>query len=287
MREDGMIWVGLFGLATLLATTSLTQAQTPVERGKYLVEGVLTCGNCHSPRGPGGVIDTTKLYSGGPQTWDEPTFTVKGANITPDQDTGIGKWSADDMKKAIQQGVRPTGVSLAPIMPYGFYKVFTPGDLDAVVGYLRTAPGIRNQVQAPVYKAALHVEIPPGAEKPMSEADLRDPVKHGFYQVTIAHCMECHTPKVDDRLDFVNSLGKGGQTFRGPFGESVSRNITSHREKGIGGWSDAEIKRAITQGIRKDGSSLKPPMGFAWYARMTDGDLNAVVAYIRTLPPKE
>jgi mono/diheme cytochrome c family protein len=287
MREDGMIWVGLFGLATLLATTSLTQAQTPVERGKYLVEGVLTCGNCHSPRGPGGVIDTTKLYSGGPQTWDEPTFTVKGANITPDQDTGIGKWSADDMKKAIQHGVRPTGVPLAPIMPYGFYKVFTPADLDAVVGYLRTAPAVRNQVQAPVYKAALHVEIPPGAEQPMSEADLRDPVRHGFYQVTIAHCMECHTPKVNDRLDFVSSLGKGGQTFRGPFGESVSRNITSHREKGIGGWSDAEIKRAITQGIRKDGSRLKPPMGFAWYARMTDGDLNAVVAYIRTLPPKE
>jgi hypothetical protein len=73
-----MIRVGLFGLTAVLATTPLTQAQTPVERGKYLVEGVLTCGNCHSPRGPGGTIDTTRLYSGGPQTWDQPTFTVKG-----------------------------------------------------------------------------------------------------------------------------------------------------------------------------------------------------------------
>jgi len=121
----------------------------------------------------------------------------------------------------------------------------------------------------------------------MTEAKLQDPIKRGFYLVTIAHCMECHTPKVNDRIDFANSLGKGGQTFRGPFGESVSRNITSHQEKGIGAWSDAEIKRAITQGIRKDDSRLKPPMGFAWYARMTDGDLDAVVAYLRTLPPKE
>ena len=103
--------------------------------------------------------------------------------------------------------------------------------------------------------------------KQMTEADLRDPVKHGFYLVTIAHCMECHTPKVNDRLDFANSLGKGGETFHGPFGESVSRNITSHQEKGIGAWSDAEIKRAIAQGICKDGSHLKPPMGFEWYVR--------------------
>ena len=80
-------------------------------------------------------------------------------------------------------------------------------------------------------------------------------------------------------MDFANGPGKGGQTFRGPFGKSVSRNITSHREKGIGAWSDAEIKRAIAQGIRKDGSHLKPPMGFEWYARMTDADLSAIAAH--------
>jgi mono/diheme cytochrome c family protein len=267
--------------------SATAQAQTQVERGRYLVEGILTCGNCHSPRGPGGVVDTTKLYSGGPQTWDEPTFTVKSSNITPDPDSGIGKWSVGDIEKALVEGVRPSGGPLAPIMPYGFYKVFTTGDLEAVIAYLRSVPAVSNKVQAPVYKATLHVEVPPGADKRMSEADLRDPIKHGFYLVTIAHCMECHTPRVDDRLDFANGLGKGGQTFHGPWGESVSRNITSHPEKGIGAWSDDEIKRAITQGIRKDGSRLKPPMGFDWYARMTDADLGAIVAYLRTVPPKE
>jgi mono/diheme cytochrome c family protein len=172
-------------------------------------------------------------------------------------------------------------------MPYGFYKVFTSSDVDAVVTYLRSVPAVSNKVQAPVYKAPLHSDVPPGGDKPMSAADLRDPVKRGFYQVTIAHCMECHSPRVNGRLDMVNGLGKGGEEFKGPWGVSVSRNITSHREKGIGAWSDAEIKRAITQGVRKDGSQLKPPMGFAWYARMTDADLNDMVAYLRTVPPKE
>ena len=92
----------LVSVAEMLTATA--QAQTPVERGRYLVEGILTCGNCHSPRGPGGVIDAAKLYSGGPQTFDEPTFTVKGTNITPDPDSGIGKWSADD-RAGIQQWI--------------------------------------------------------------------------------------------------------------------------------------------------------------------------------------
>jgi mono/diheme cytochrome c family protein len=120
-------------------------AQTPLERGGYLVNGILTCGNCHTPRGPGGVFLMEKQLSGGPQTWDEPTFKVKGSNITPDRKTGIGTWSDADIKAALQTGHRPNGVQIAPIMPYAFYKVFTPGDLDAVVVYLRSVTPIRTR----------------------------------------------------------------------------------------------------------------------------------------------
>jgi mono/diheme cytochrome c family protein len=260
-------------------------AQSEIERGHYLVEGILTCGNCHSPRGPGGIVEI-KLYSGGPQTWDEPTFLVKGANITPDPDTGIGKWGADNLKNTLLTGMRPNGVQLAPIMPYAFYKVFTPSDLDAVVAYLRSVPAIHNEVQPPVYKAALHPDTVPGADKPMTDPDLDDPLKRGFYLATIGHCFECHTPIVNDHHDFTN-LGRGGQEFKGPWGMSVSRNITSDKQKGIGAWSDIEIKRAITHGISRDGSQLKPPMGFPWYARMSEADLNAIVRYLRTVPPKQ
>lgn len=82
-------------------------------------------------------------------------------------------------------------------------------------------------------------------------------------------------------------LAAGVFNFLAPGGVSVSRNITSNKTKGIGEWTDAEIKRAITQGIDKDGNKLKPPMGFAYYAHMTDADLDAVVAWLHTLPPKE
>ena len=68
---------------------------------------------------------------------------------------------------------------------------------------------------------------------------------------------------------------------------AVSRNITSHPTAGLGAWSDAEIKSAITQGIRKNGTKLNPPMAFSLYATMTDQDLSAIVAYLRTVPPKE
>lgn len=276
------------GIAVLSLAAGVAWAQAPVERGRYLVEGILTCSNCHSPRGPGGVLDPARRYSGGPQTWDKPTYTVKGSNITPDKKTGIGNWSADDVKRSIRDGKRPNGVQLSPKMPYAFYKIFTSADLDAVVAYIRSLPAVSRKVPASVYKGpAMHVDVPPGAEKPMAESAMKDPVKRGFYLVTIGHCMECHTPEVNERRDFKNDLGKGGEVFKGPFGISVSTNITTHKEKGIGAWSDSEIKRAITQGVRKDGRKLRPPMGYEWYARMTDADLDAIVAYLRTLPPRE
>lgn len=275
------------GCIAAIAVTAPASAQAPVERGAYLVNGVLTCGNCHTPRGPGGVLDMSKQLSGGPQTWETPQYRVKGSNISQDRETGIGEWTNDQIKKAIQDGVRPNGTSLAPQMPFGFYKIFTAADLDAVVAYLKSVPAARNQVQPPVYKAPMQVEVPPGAEKPFSDADMTDPVKRGFYLVTIGHCMECHTKTGHAPPDFKNSLGKGGEEFKGPWGVSVARNITAHKEKGIGAWTDAEIKTAITQGKRRDGTPLKPPMGYGMYATMNDADLSAIVAYLRTVPPRE
>jgi hypothetical protein len=87
--------------------------------------------------------------------------------------------------------------------------------------------------------------------------------------------------------EFTTRLGAGGFEMPGPWGVSVSRNITQSKTKGIGGWTDAEIKRAITEGISRDGSHLKPPMGFGYYATVTPEDLDAVVAYLRTVPAKE
>jgi len=278
----------LFGLAALLATLPATvaPAQTPVERGRYLVDTVMTCHNCHTPMGPSGP-QLDKALSGGLR-FNDPPWDVTGSNITPDPETGIGKWSDADIKKALLEGVRPNGVHLAEVMPSGFYKIITPGDLDAIVAYLRSLPPIKNKVRDPVYKMQVPHAVFPGAEKAMAQADLNDKLKRGRYLVTIAHCLECHTPfSMRGLVDFDGSLGRGGREFPGPWGKSVSRNITASKTRGLGDWSDADIKRAITQGVRKDGSKLKPPMGYSYYAKMTDGDVDAMVAYLRTLPAKD
>jgi mono/diheme cytochrome c family protein len=243
----------------------------------------MTCQNCHTPIGPNGP-QFDKALSGG-LTFDEPPFKVTASNITPDPDTGIGKWTDAQIKTLLRKGVRPDGVKVAPVMPTGFYEILTDHDVDAIVAYLRSVKPVRNEVPAPVYKIKVERQIPPGADKPMPEADLKDKLKRGFYLATAAHCMECHTPRVRGESDF-SSIGKGGMEFPGPWGVSVSANITSDKEKGIGGWTDAEIKRAITQGVARDGTRLKPPMGYPYYARMTDDDLDAIIAWLRTVPPK-
>ena len=279
---QGKLW-----LAALALVTTNVCAQAPLERGKYLVEGILTCGNCHTPRGPKGVLDTANRHAGGPQVWETAEYRVRPSNITPDKDSGIGGWSAGEVKAAIRDGKRPNGQQISPQMPYGFYKIFTPADLDAVVAYVQSIPPVSRKVEPPVYKVKnMVVDIPPGAAKPMPEGALKDPVKRGFYLATIGHCMECHTPMDKGHRDFKNALGTGGEKFEGPWGVTVSRNITPHKEIGIGAWSDDEVKRAITKGVRKDGSKMRPPMGFDWYATMTDADLSAIVAYLRSIPAR-
>jgi len=121
----------LVALTALCAVFSSARAQTPVERGSYLVNAVMVCDGCHTPRGPDG-LNMERRFSGGSIVWETPAYTVRGSNITPDRETGIGVWSEDDIKRLLTTGVRPNGVPVAPQMPYGFYRILTPGDLDAI-----------------------------------------------------------------------------------------------------------------------------------------------------------
>jgi len=258
----------------------------PVRRGDYLVNGILTCGNCYSPKGPGGGDIAERAFSGG-LSWDEPPFKVTAPNITQDKETGIGDYTDAELKQVLRKGIKRNGAPVAMIMPSGFYEIMTDRDLDAVIAYLNTIKPIKNSVPDPVYKMPQAHPIPPGGDKPFSEALLGEKVNKGRYLVTVAHCMECHTPMGPRGRDFAARLGAGGFEFPGPWGVSVSRNITSSKEKGIGAWSDDEIKRAVTHGVSRDGSKLKPPMGYRYYATLTPDDLDAIVAYLRTVPAKE
>jgi mono/diheme cytochrome c family protein len=280
-----MIRIVFACLATFALSQSASAQSALVKRGDYLVNGILTCGNCHSPKGPPAAVKG-KDFSGG-LSWDEPPFKVTAPNITPDKDTGIGKWSNADIEKLLRKGVKPDGAPVAMIMPSDFYEIMTERDMKAVIAYLRTLKPVKNKVADPVYKMPQVHHPFPGGEKPYTEPLLKDKLRKGFYLATIAHCLECHTPMGPRGREFATKLGAGGFEFKGPWGVSVSRNITSSKTKGIGAWTDAQIKRAITKGISKDGSKLKPPMDFHAYAKLTAGDLDAVVAYLRTVPAKE
>ena len=100
--------------------------------------------------------------------------------------------------------------------------------------------------------------------------------------------MDCHARRPDGKHDFKNWWGKGGNEMSGPFGKVVVSNITSHPVKGIGTWTDAEIRRSLTQGVGRDGRAFKLPMARqVYFSKMTETDLNALVAWVRTIPPLE
>lgn len=282
-------------LVSLLALSEGAIAESALERGSYLVNTIMACGNCHSPRDADGKTIAEKAFSGG-LTFNTPAFVATAPNITPDLETGIGSWSDAEIRHALVAGVRPghghlAAVPLAAIMPANFYKALLPDDLDAVVAYLRSLKPVRNEVADPVYKIAVRRDSYPEADAGFNKTMLADPIRRGAYLVTIGHCMECHSAWSRGVSDFTGGLGHGGRAFPAREGApegtpgSIAANITSHQVAGIGGWTDQEIGRAITHGIARDGRPLKPPMAYGYYARLKQTDLADIIAYLRSVPP--
>lgn len=275
----------------LLAVSDGAMAESPAERGNYLVNTIMACGNCHTPRDADGRAIADRAFSGG-LTFATPAFIATAPNITPDFETGIGSWSDAEIRRALVEGVRPdhgrlAGVPLAAIMPANFYKALLPDDLDAIVAYLRGLKPVRNEAPDPVYKVAVRRDPYPDAEAGFSKTMLADPIRRGAYLVTIGHCMECHSAWSRGVSDFKTGLGRGGRPFpaREDSPASIAANITSDPAAGIGAWSDAEIRRAITHGVARDGRALKQPMAYASYAGLNEADLADIIVYLRTVPP--
>ena len=136
-------------LAVGVALSPLAKAdETPLERGKYLMNSIVACGNCHTPKGPSGrALADQELAGGG--VFDAPVFHAVSPNITPDKETGIGNWTDEQIAAAITTGVRPDGRILAPIMPWRSFAKMTKSDVDALVAFLRSLPPVSNKVPGP------------------------------------------------------------------------------------------------------------------------------------------
>ena len=268
----------------LLAIAVPAAAETLVARGRYLVEGIGACGNCHTPKGPSGELQDQRFAGG--FGLEEPFGTWVSSNITPDKETGIGRWTDAQIVRAIREGKHRDGRTLGPPMPFPLYRRLSDRDARAMVAYLRTLAPVKNAVPRSRYSIALPASYGP-AVKSVPEPPRKDRVKYGEYLAgPVAHCVGCHTPLTPDGRADETRPWAGGFSFVGPWGTAYSANLTSDAETGIGKWTDDELKRAIVNGLKRGGGMLSPPMPWPYYAgRVTDADASAIVAYLRTLRP--
>jgi mono/diheme cytochrome c family protein len=139
-----------FAAAIFLAVmTGAAVAQTPVERGKYLV-GLGGCVDCHTPGYFFGKPDMARNLGGSEVGFELPGLGVfHGPNLTPDPETGLGKWTDAQILTALKKGQRPDGRELAPIMPWRALASLTDDDAKAIIAYLRSLPAVKNKVPGP------------------------------------------------------------------------------------------------------------------------------------------
>ena len=138
---------------------SAASAETPVERGKYLV-GIAGCNDCHTPGGLLGQPDAKRLLAGSDVAFGDPASGAwVGANLTPDKETGLGKWTTDQIVAAFTKGKTPDGRDLSPIMPWPALSHLTPGDARAIALYLQSLPPVKNAVPGP-FKAGETPSVP-------------------------------------------------------------------------------------------------------------------------------
>jgi mono/diheme cytochrome c family protein len=271
------------GLSFIVTATSAAMSEDTLARGTELVRHVAACGQCHTPLTPSGTPIASLELAGG-ITKKLPLGTITPPNITPDLQTGIGSWTDQDVVNALRTGRRPDGTIIGPPMPIVFYRKLSDSDAFSIAKYLKSIPPIKRVVPKSVYKVSLPTSYGPPVND-LAAPSRSDKVAYGKYLAGIAHCVLCHTPLADGRMD-ASRLGAGGRKYLDDDGGIVvSANITPDRADGIGSWTDKDIKTAITQGVTPRGLRLNSYMPSAYFSGMTPDDLDAIVAYLRTLKP--
>ena len=264
------------------AVTNRQFERTPerVARGGYLVHGVLACETCHSPKDwtrHGGPIAAGMELTG--QVVDFPGFpgNLVIPNITPDPETGSGNWTDDQIARAVREGIKHDDTTLFPMMPYGDFKNLSDEDLASVVVYLRSIPPVKNPL--PPLKVNFPVNylvraVPEPITQPVHGPNMSDPIARGKYYVTMG--CGCHNPI--EKLAY-----GGGEHLQGPWGDVVSANLTPDAS-GIGYYNEGTFITAMRTGY-VGARELNPIMPFIQIKTLTDDDLKAIFAYLRTLPP--
>jgi cytochrome c553 len=278
------------------ALASADSVKTQLEKGKYLVTKVALCLDCHSERNfeyfSGPIIDGTEGQGG--ELFDHKNVGVPGTiyarNITPDEATGIGTWSDDEIFRAITQGIRKNGDTLFPLMPYPAYNQLAKEDIHAIIAYIKTLKPVEHTVPQRQLMIPIQAAYPPNLRASLDSnrrPAMEDKVKYGEYLVKAASCFDCHTPMENGQF---GQPFTGGYTFHMPGFTVNSANLTSDPETGIGAWSEEQFLNKFTQYRNKeayafDAGKQNTIMPWALYSQMDDYDLKAIYAFLKTLPP--
>jgi len=283
--------------ASVLDQEPIPRTPERLARGKYLVEGLVQCPVCHSendfskrPYEPfpgkklGGFVFPN--YEVG---LPEPNLVV-APNISPDPEYGAGTWKDADFVRALRQGIGHDGRTLFPLMPYAYFRNLSDEDLASVIVYERSLAPVH--IQRP--KTSLTDDIkktfqplPPMAHVP--EPDRSDRVKYGEYLVTIGHCDLCHTQTDEKGAPLAGMYLAGGAPLVGAWegGSEIQTvnalNLTPD-PSGISYFDEAMFIEVIRNGGFKT-RPLSNIMPWKFFRNLTDDDLKAIFAYLRTVKP--
>jgi mono/diheme cytochrome c family protein len=282
----GILWPILAAAAiALLPVPSLSAAAEAVSPGAYLANAA-GCEDCHTDREHGG-----RPYAGG-RALATPFGTFYSPNITPDRETGIGRWTDEQFLRALRDGVRPDGANYFPVFPYPSFTNITDADALAIKAYLFSLPAVRqanraHDVSFPFSWRFLQygwklLFFTPGPFRPAPERS--EAHNRGAYLVTaLAHCGECHTPRNWFGATEPDRFLAGNPD--GPDGKSVP-NITPDPQTGIGNWSKEDITTLLTTGQTPEFDFVGGAMGevVKSTARLTEEDRRAIAVYLKSLP---
>ncbi|WP_035957572.1 c-type cytochrome [Bryobacter aggregatus] len=292
-------WICLRGPVTAAPSAVVVQ-RTPerVARGKYLYEVVADCTGCHSGRN--GEKFNLPVIAGrngaGSAFPKEAGFpgSIVAPNLTPDPESGLGKWTDGEIIRAIREGVSRDGHALFPLMPYQNFAKMSDEDVQSVVAYLRSLPAVRNplprsSVDFPV--SFLMQSTPQPVSTPVAAPDRADRLAYGTYLATLGACSNCHTRREKGEAVAGMELA-GGESFRMPKLEVLSANITPDIETGIGKWSEQQFIDKF-KGFANFNESNLPAnvqanftlMPWLSFRQLSEDDLRALYAYLRTVKP--
>jgi mono/diheme cytochrome c family protein len=282
------------------APAALTEQE---QRGKYLVENVIACPECHTPRLMDGSLDMSKYMAGSTECFAKlpNNDCIYPKNLTPHA-TGLGNRTAAEIKTMISEGMRPEAAPdrpLHPIMPYYVFGNTDPDDLDAIVAFLRTLTPVAQEIPAKGAGWSIPEPADPinlgNVPEPEATYENQAAASRGRYLAAqVGLCVECHTKHLMGAATVLDEtkMFQGGEEFPLTFGSLMvtarSKNLTPHMTSGLGTWTVEDIIKALKQGKDKMDKGICPPMPagpMSSYGGLTNQDARDIAHYLKSIAP--